>query len=166
MTQLQLPTLRRKPCFKPQMTPEEAGIGSDHAFKQGQRVIPSGLSYYSATAADPNKHSPHKNSSAVIKGIVCRGPSLGPSKYYDLPLGTKPRGPYNACGPPVPQLHSGIYPSPGTHPSWSTTVSVLLLPVIKVTVSPLHSHQTDIVCVCDGRSNSSNPEGKREVSPG
>ena len=40
MTQPQLLTLRRKPSFKPQMTPKGAGVGSNHAFKQGQWVTP------------------------------------------------------------------------------------------------------------------------------
>lgn len=87
---------------------------------------------------------------------------MEPFKCHNLPLVTKPRGPYNACWSPVPQLHSGVCPSPRTHPSWSTTASVLLLPVIKVIVSPLHSQWTDTVCVFDGRSNRSNPAVPQE----
>lgn len=59
-----LPTLKRKPYFKPQMTPEVTGAGSDYTILQGQWVTPLGSSDLS-------------NVSAVIKWMMCRRPCWG-----------------------------------------------------------------------------------------
>lgn len=65
-----LPTLRRKPYFKPQMTPEVTGAGSDYTILQGQWVTPLGSS-------DLSKSSRHRNVSVVIKWMMCCRPCWG-----------------------------------------------------------------------------------------
>lgn len=143
MTQLRLPTLRRKPYFKPQMTPKGAGT-SIHAFKQGQRVTPLGSVISLLQQLTPGSAHPTETALWLINGW--RAGVL----LWDSPNATIcPWGP-NPEDLIMPAGHQSLCSTQVSHPGCSTPTTMLLLLVIKVHVSPLRSRWTETVYVMAG----------------
>lgn len=143
MTQLQLPTLRRKPYFKPQMTPKGAGT-TNHAFKQGQRVTPLDSVISLLQQLTPISAHPTETALWLINGW--RAGVL----LWDSPNATIcPWGP-NTEDLIMPAGHQSFCSTQVSHASWSMPTTMLLLLVIKVNVSPLRSHWTETVYVMAG----------------